>query len=315
MFAWVCVWGSSSYENTDPTHRSPTWSACAAPQSPPPTPTVPNSSIDGARTLTSIHSFILWFRSRVNIALTSLSVQECVKGILGACEFLRCLMYYLSSFHINFSSSQLQWAEIISYFISNLLFQTCAVPHLSVWEHMCDTHSWWFYFVPLFDRQCSKVPAKAEGGKKEVDSKHCCELAGGGKICLCESFMRKKIVSTHLSTSRIPTMSFGWETLKTNMTFVRFRRATSRLKEMRLLTSFLRSTKVKQSFLWLRTSLTSYLKCLVGITWVWKQIKSVCVESKEASLPDLLRASSLRLHWHDTPAFQTKMQEDALHFG
>lgn len=72
---------------------------------------------------------------------------------------------------------------------------------------MCDTHSRWFYFVPLFDRQCSKVPAKAEGGKKEVDSKHCCELAGGGKICLCESFMRKKIVSTHLSTSRIPTMS------------------------------------------------------------------------------------------------------------
>ena len=53
-----------------------------------------------------------------------------------------------------------------------------------------------------------------------------------------------------------------------NITFVCFRRATSSLKERRPLKIFLRGTKVVQGFLWLRTSLKSYLQCLVGITWV-----------------------------------------------
>ena len=46
--------------------------------------------------------------------------RVCVKGILG--EFLQCLVYYLSSFHTNLNSLQLQWAEMISYFISKLPF-------------------------------------------------------------------------------------------------------------------------------------------------------------------------------------------------
>lgn len=75
-----------------------------------------------------------------------------------------------------------------------------------------------------------KCRQKQRAGKKEVDSKHCCELAGGGKICLCESFMRKKIVSTHLLTSRIPTMSFGWKNTENEHDFCSFPQGDFKVK-------------------------------------------------------------------------------------